>query len=566
MAIEGLTQSQLRRAAKNPRRSETERQRARDLLKTRETSEKFSTYEQIELAPKTTFHPTPEQRAAVDMFASGEDAVLTAYAGAGKTSTLELIARSTARKGVYLAFNAVTAAEAANRFPQNVTCLTTHSFALKGIKELYASAKLFGSVKPRGLKQLHRLNSEMVAGKQIDGIGQAFLTLKTVQAFCQSADTEIVLSHVPHDRGQLRRYEEVDRNKVRAWVLERARALWGRMIDSSDETPLGHDGYLKVWSLGRPKLNYDFILLDEAQDTNPCVMDVLTRQACQVVYVGDPYQQIYEWRGAVNAMAAMETSSSVRLPRTFRFGEELATIATDILHNLGEATNLTSLPGRRTIISGDGAADVWIARKNETLITMAMKFQDEGRRIGFVGVKDDLLSLIGSVYDLKDGRPARHPDLMGFQNWDDVIDHAQLDEGEDLKVFVGLVQKFGVGRLYSTLKQAGNDSDPCDILLTSGHRSKGREWTSVGVCSDFDSGIDSKGRIRESEGRLFYVAITRAKNRLVIDPALLLRFRKAGRYIPDAELDALHEIEAEELAQVEAVDWRTSPEPNRTFS
>ena len=61
---------------------------------------------------------------------------------------------------------------------------------------------------------------------------------------------------------------------------------------------MGHDGYLKLWALGRPKLAADFVLLDEAQDSNPVMLDVLSRQAAQVVYVGDRHQQIYQWRGA----------------------------------------------------------------------------------------------------------------------------------------------------------------------------------------------------------------------------------------------------------------------------
>nr|WP_249816408.1 UvrD-helicase domain-containing protein [Bradyrhizobium sp. 180] len=56
---------------------------------------------------------------------------------------------------------------------------------------------------------------------------------------------------------------------------------------------------MKLWALSNPAIAADFILLDEAQDTNPVVLDVLRKQPAQMVYVGDKYQQIYEWRGAV---------------------------------------------------------------------------------------------------------------------------------------------------------------------------------------------------------------------------------------------------------------------------
>jgi hypothetical protein len=56
---------------------------------------------------------------------------------------------------------------------------------------------------------------------------------------------------------------------------------------------------------------------------------------CSVVYVGDPYQQIYEWRGAVNAIAQVATPHNVLLSQSYRFGPAIATAATAILRSLG---------------------------------------------------------------------------------------------------------------------------------------------------------------------------------------------------------------------------------------
>ena len=47
--------------------------------------------------------PTDEQHAAVTAFASGEDLVIVAGAGTGKTSTLRMLADATSRRGLYLA-------------------------------------------------------------------------------------------------------------------------------------------------------------------------------------------------------------------------------------------------------------------------------------------------------------------------------------------------------------------------------------------------------------------------------------------------------------------------------
>jgi ABC-type uncharacterized transport system ATPase subunit len=53
-----------------------------------------------------SFKPTAEQHAIVDAVLGGGDLKIKAYAGAGKTSTLRLIADHLAgKRGSYLAFN-----------------------------------------------------------------------------------------------------------------------------------------------------------------------------------------------------------------------------------------------------------------------------------------------------------------------------------------------------------------------------------------------------------------------------------------------------------------------------
>ena len=56
--------------------------------------------------------------------------------------------------------------------------------------------------------------------------------------------------------------DERYREEFRRYVSELAHHMWSRMLDPKSEVPLGHDGYLKMWSLSKPKLNYDFLLLD----------------------------------------------------------------------------------------------------------------------------------------------------------------------------------------------------------------------------------------------------------------------------------------------------------------
>src|SRR5690606_28467443 len=126
---------------------------------------------------------------------------------------------------------------------------------------------------------------------RLKGTQRAFLLLSTIRRFCQSSDETITAEHFPK-YGRLWGEKEEIVDKVRSEVLRNAPTIWRRMTDVSDSLPLGHDGYLKVWALTLPRLPFDFILLDEAQDTNAVVLGVLGHQDAQLVYVGDRHQQI----------------------------------------------------------------------------------------------------------------------------------------------------------------------------------------------------------------------------------------------------------------------------------
>ena len=49
-------------------------------------------------------------------------------------------------------------------------------------------------------------------------------------------------------------------------------------------------------------------------------MQVISYQKVPKIFVGDSHQQIYQFRGAVNAMKQVHAAQSLRLSQTFRFG------------------------------------------------------------------------------------------------------------------------------------------------------------------------------------------------------------------------------------------------------
>jgi superfamily I DNA/RNA helicase len=108
---------------------------------------------------------------------------------------------------------------------------------------------------------------------------------------------------------------------------------------------------------------------------------------------------------------------------------------------------------------------------------------------------------------------------------------ADSEEGESIKSFVQLVEQHGENKLWPAVKGAHDDEKSADVVLSTAHKAKGREWDSVRLTADFASSrTDAEPADNEAETRLFYVAMTRAKSVLAVDPALLTHFTtEAGK-------------------------------------
>jgi hypothetical protein len=106
----------------------------------------------------SSFKPLPEQELARRLFLKEEGLRLDAYAGTGKTTTLHYLAESTAKSGLYLAFNRAIAKEAQARFPSRVSCATTHSIAFRQVRRRfdYPDWKLTGAITPNVIANAFR--------------------------------------------------------------------------------------------------------------------------------------------------------------------------------------------------------------------------------------------------------------------------------------------------------------------------------------------------------------------------------------------------------------------------
>jgi len=112
--------------------------------------------------------------------------------------------------------------------------------------------------------------------------------------------------------------------QLRTYLLPYVGRLWEEGAAIHATSAISPEVFLKLWTLSEPRIVADFILFDEAQESDGVMLSVLGRQLhAQIIYVGDPYWKIYEWRGAVNAMAQIDAPECAPT-ESFRFGATCA--------------------------------------------------------------------------------------------------------------------------------------------------------------------------------------------------------------------------------------------------
>jgi len=279
-----------------------------------------------------------------------------------------------------------------------------------------------------------------------------------------------------------------------------------------------------------PKIPTDFILLDEAQDSNGAVLGLLARQDCQVVYVGDRYQQIYEWRGAINAMQKVRTPLSAYLTKSFRFGPVIADAASRIIAVLGEKQRIV---GNNDVQSRLGCAvpDAVLCRTNAAAFGWIIQEINAGKAVHLLGGSQDLQRMLRGVAQLQRSQRSSEPEFFGFANWSEVIEFSNREEGQGIRTFVRLVDSYGVDYLKSFLDRLEEDEDEAALIVSTVHKAKGREWDRVVMSDDFSPFAklsDGKDAVDEEEVRLCYVALTRAREEIGIPPKLAERFGLVG--------------------------------------
>ena len=469
--------------------------------------------------------PTDEQAAAVAMAAKLQSFKVMAYAGAGKTSTLKLIGNELGRcSGIYLAFNKAIADEAASKFGRNVKCMTFHSLAYRN-SPTWLTAKLRNrrvfpdrlaiewSLQDYGLAvEPKEQKTPTDHTRSFRARSQAVAVENAVTNFASSTDLEPNASHV---WAALPAWIEKNaRNDLAKQLEPFAKKHWRSLINPDDSNKISHDIYLKYWALNNPYIQADFILFDEAQDADPIILGVLDKQKhAQIIYVGDAHQQIYSWRGAVNAMQSLQLPI-VKLSQSFRFGDEIASKANDIICNLlGESVPLRGLShiDDQVSMTEIDHPDAILCRTNAKAFAVMIDKLKDGYKPSLQANTAEIARFIEQAIRLQVGLKSDHPELEPFNNWAEVQTYCKEYPKNEIAPLVALIDKNNPESLLHVAKNSSAQSD-CDLIVCTAHKSKGLEFDRVFLADDYFYKLEDGHVIMDDEeARLMYVAATRAK-------------------------------------------------------
>ena len=485
-----------------------------------------------------SFIPTSEQVNIFEKAKSGEDLVVVARAGCGKSTSLLELKKKCDLQALYVVYNTANRKEAEAKFPKHVKPVTGHSLAYKPIiggnrdyRKKFTDARQGCRIHPQSVIEAANISS--IYGVKPHVI--AGLVMRTIGKFQVSADDKLSRHHFAEDAMPKRFCKpnlEGQKIEIQNLTFQYAKLIWNKMSKSSDPFPILHDTYLKLFQLSDPNLRVPQILCDEFQDTNPVVSDIIEKQDSQMILVGDPQQQIYSWRGAINALENRINSGTpvAHLSTSFRFGPQIAGLANILLKSLDEQVLLR---GNGPDISSfsHGSKHTVIARNNITLFEHAIDSVEKKLPFTIVGGSQDLIKLVESGYALYKGEMynIKDPDLKGYQNWDEFKEVTEILSDSGMKRLVSVIEKYEGEALefVGKLKDAENTNEKdAHLILTTAHKSKGREWQQVRLCDDLALGEDSlekltnKSELSQEEKEqinLLYVAATRGRKAVELD-------------------------------------------------
>lgn len=465
--------------------------------------------------------PTPEQEAILEAIkTTPNNLIINALAGSGKTSTLQLIeAVSMQQPILYLAFNRRIADEASKKFNGTTSVRTLNglghrvwqktqsnrlTLAPKKTQEIY---KAIIAAMPKSVQPVcHEAYWDVIEGvskaKIVGYIPEG--TYTHVKALATKAEFIASLDEIP---------DSLTCDLIDATLTESIKQSYLGTIDFADQI------YMPTL-FGGTFPSFPLVLGDEAQDFSPINHKLLRRvvqRGTRLVAVGDPWQSIYAFRGAVQSgmekISKRFTCNGFPLSLSFRCPEAI------VNHVKGHVPHFrwTKPGGKVEVLKDLKLSEIKddcaiLCRNNAPLYHLALRLLRQGRSVSVAG--SELGPKIMSIMrKFGDDMLLQAAVLSKIDAWSNEKaakgSKSAADTAECMRVFASYGSTLG-GALAYAKKLFESEGT---IRLLTGHKAKGLEWPLVYHLDPWLIGKHVKSNYQQEEN-LRYVISTRAQETL----------------------------------------------------
>lgn len=482
--------------------------------------------------------------------------------GTGKTTTLLGLVEAELERGVppdrvaYISFTRKAADEARERAQARFNLTAKQLPWFRTIHSLcfYALGMSSGDVfEGKRLREFGDWLGVKVSGKMSFEEGTTF-------GF-DVGDRCLFMENLARVRGiSLREQYESDSDDLPWSIVERV----GKGLAEYKRANGLHDftDFLSMFAESEWSANLDVLLVDEAQDLSALqwkVVERLASKARRVIVAGDDDQAIYKWAGAaVDHFVALPGSETV-LRQSWRVPPAIQTVANQVLSQVKNRREKIWMPraGEEGIVKRVSSLDeIDFSTSEETLVLArntcflrddAMKLlHSEGIIYGFRGGTSVRQSLVNAILDWErlrrgeripvasvekiydemkagEGYARGHKKLPHFQDREHEVGIPELQEYAGLMTEAiwheALTRASAEERVYmvKALRRGDKLLRQPSVRLSTIHGSKGGQADHVVLMRDVAWRTYQERLIDpESEARTWYVAATRAKQKLTI--------------------------------------------------
>lgn len=497
------------------------------------TTEKYTEEKQpITIKPEAEFKPTPEQTAIFNaVLNTSSNLLIKAGPGCGKTRTLtELDKVIQSENKIIVAFNKKIVNELESRGVKNVRSI--NSLTLADTRAVFPRTRI-DIKKIQGLIDTCGLIAEDERGKLKAPIIKLISLLDANQINYDDIDAvkDITLNNrieLEINAELIKVINDIDTRRINTRSIS---------VDFDDTLRIARDNPTHC-------LKFDYVLVDEAQDLSGLNLAAIKNSLSangRIIFVGDPYQSIYAFRGAdsesLNNIEKFYNTVSLPLSTTFRIPKNIVTELNDLFPHIpltsmkdgGEIINgLDESLMIETLISNESALTV--CRNNAPLVKPCYELIRQGYTATIEGkdIGDEMINLILNVkrkYNsadsvelidhLNDYFNALCEKYAKAENKDFLS--AIQDQSETIKMIIESIDSASIDTLI--LKIGSLFSDGCEVnfKFSSIHKAKGLEHETIVLYKKSLIGKKAETETeKQQESNLLWVAMTRPLNKLII--------------------------------------------------